>query len=100
MLLALLNVAYLLLWALSIVIIAQAIFSWLVAFNVINTHNAFVRQFLYTLDRLTAPLYRPVRRILPDFGGLDFSPIVVLLIIWVLQELLQGVARDLVLSGY
>jgi len=100
MLLALLNVAYLLLWALSIVIIAQAILSWLVAFNVINTHNEFVRQFLYALDRLTAPLYRPVRRILPDFGGLDFSPIVILLLIWVLQELLTGVARDLVLSGY
>jgi len=100
MLLALLNVADLLLWALSIVIIAQAILSWLVAFNVINTHNEFVRQFLYALDRLTAPLYRPVRRILPDFGGLDFSPIVILLLIWVLQELLTGVARDLVLSGY
>ena len=100
MLLALLNVAYLLLWALSIVIIGQAILSWLVAFNVINTHNEFVRQFLYTLDRFTAPLYRPIRRILPDFGGLDFSPIVILLIIWVLQELLAGVARDLVLSGY
>ena len=89
MLLALLNVAYLLLWALSIVIIGQAILSWLVAFNVINTHNDFVRAFLYALDRITAPLYRPIRRILPDFGGLDFSPIVILLIIWVLQQLLQ-----------
>ena len=100
MLLALINVAYLLLWALSIVIIGQAILSWLVVFNVINTQNEFVRRFLYALDRLTAPLYRPVRRILPDFGGLDFSPIVVLLIIWVLQELLQGVASDLIQSGY
>ncbi|HEV2815892.1 MAG TPA: YggT family protein [Allosphingosinicella sp.] len=100
MLLALINVAYLLLWALSILIIAQAILSWLVVFNVINTHNEFVRRFLDALNRITAPLYRPVRRILPDFGGLDFSPIVILLIIWVLQELLLGVARDLVLSGY
>jgi YggT family protein len=100
MLLALINIAYLLLWALSILIIGQAILSWLVVFNVINTHNQFVRQFLYALDRLTAPLYRPIRRIMPDFGGLDFSPIVVLLIIWVLQELLQGAARSLVLSGY
>lgn len=100
MLLALLNVADLLLWTLSIIIIGQAILSWLVAFNVINTQNEFVGRFLYALNRFTAPLYRPIRRILPDFGGLDFSPIVILLIIWVLQELLHGVFRDLVLSGY
>jgi YggT family protein len=43
------------------------------------------------LDRITAPLYRPIRRILPDFGGLDFSPLVVLILIQVLQKLLIGV---------
>ena len=74
------------------IIIIQAILSWLVAFNVINTHNDFVRSFFDALDRITAPLYRPIRRILPDFGGLDFSPIVVLLLIYVLRILLAGVA--------
>ena len=69
----------------SCIIIVQAILSWLVAFNVINTHNDFVRSLLHALDRITAPLYRPIRKILPDFGGLDFSPLVVLLLIWVLQ---------------
>ena len=64
------------------IIIVQAILSWLVAFNVINTHNDFVRSLLNALDRITAPLYRPIRRILPDFGGLDFSPMVVLLLIY------------------
>ena len=71
-----------LLWVADVsIIIIQAILSWLVAFNVINTHNDFVRSFLYALDRMTAPLYRPIRKILPDFGGLDFSPMVVLLLI-------------------
>jgi YggT family protein len=54
-----------------------------------------VRQVLYALDRMTAPLYRPVRRIMPDFGGLDFSPMVILLLIYVLRILLAGAATDL-----
>ena len=74
------------LWLLTWIIIAQAIISWLVAFNVINTYNDFVRGLLTGLDKLTQPLYRPIRRILPDFGGIDFSPIVVLLIIWIIRD--------------
>ncbi len=70
------------------IIMIQIVLSWLVAFNVINTSNDFVRQFLYALDRVTEPLYRPIRRILPDFGGLDFSPMVVLLAISILQKIL------------
>jgi YggT family protein len=81
------------------IIIIQAIFSWLVVFNVINTHNDFVRAFYNALDRITRPLYAPIRRILPDFGGLDFSPVVVLLIIFVLQTLLAGAVRDLAAAG-
>ena len=74
------------LWLLTWIIIAQAILSWLVAFNVINTYNDFVRGVLTGLDKLTQPIYRPIRRILPDFGGIDFSPIVVLLIIWIIRD--------------
>jgi YggT family protein len=77
------------------IIIVQAILSWLVAFNVINTYNQFVRSLLNALDRMTSPLYRPIRKILPDFGGLDFSPIVILLLIYVLRILLAGAALDL-----
>jgi YggT family protein len=94
MLLALYQVADLLLRVAMYIIIAQAIISWLVAFNVINTYNDFVRSFLGALDRITEPLYRPIRRILPDFGGLDFSPMVVLLLIYVLRILLAGVVSD------
>jgi YggT family protein len=95
MTLALFGVIDLLLRVLTYVIIAQAILSWLVAFNVINTSNDFMRSFLSALDRMTEPLYRPIRRILPDFGGIDFSPIVVLLLIHVLRILLGGLAADL-----
>ena len=100
MLLAVFQIIDMLLWLLTIIIIGQAILSWLVAFNVINTHNDFVRQLLYALDRLTDPLYRPIRRILPDFGGIDFSPMVVLLILFALRTLLGGVAADIALSSY
>jgi len=80
---------------LSYIIIAQAIISWLVVFNVINTSSNFVRSMLNALDRITEPFYRPIRRILPDFGGLDFSPLVVLLLIVVVRILLSGLAADL-----
>ena len=76
----LLNVAW---W----IIIVQAILSWLIAFNVINTSNDMVRTIWYALQRMTDPLYRPVRRILPDFGALDLSPMVVLLVIYILSNI-------------
>jgi len=99
MLLSIFQVVDFLLNVLTWIIIIQAILSWLVAFNVINTYNDFVRTFLGALDRITEPLYRPIRRILPDFGGIDFSPLVVLLLIYVVRILLSGVARDLTLAG-
>ena len=82
------------------IIIIQAILSWLIAFNVINTYNEGVRRFLYALDRLTQPMYRPIRRILPDFGGLDFSPMVVILLIIILKILLNGLEADIVSAMY
>ena len=75
-------------------IIAQAILSWLVAFNVVNTSNGFVRGVLQFLDRITEPLLRPIRRVLPDFGGLDLSPMVLILIIIVIQRLLPALLAD------
>jgi YggT family protein len=95
MLLAFFDVLQLLLTVLTWIIIIQAILSWLVAFNVINTYNDFVRSLLNALDKITEPLYRPIRRILPDFGGIDFSPLVVLLLIYVVRILLSGVAADI-----
>ena len=71
-------------------VIVQAILSWLVAFNVINLQNGFVRSVLRTLERILEPLYRPIRRILPDFGGVDLSPMVILLLIVLVQNLIRA----------
>jgi YggT family protein len=76
------------------VIIAQVVISWLFAFNVLNTSSAGVRAFSNALDRILDPLYRPIRKVLPDFGGIDFSPLVLLLLIQILRMLLAGVATD------
>ena len=70
------------------VIIASVIASWLVNFGVINIHNQFARMIVSALYGLTEPLFAQVRRILPPFGGLDLSPIVVLLGIFFLERLL------------
>lgn len=67
-------------------IVIQAIMSWLIAFNVINTYNDAVRQIWQALDKMTEPLYRPIRKIMPDFGALDLSPMVVLLLLYILRE--------------
>jgi YggT family protein len=99
MLLSLYTILDFLLQVLIWIIVIQAILSWLVAFNVINTYNQFVRSLLHALDRMTAPLYRPVRRVLPDVGGLDLSPIVVLLILILLRRLLLVWISQMMLSG-
>lgn len=61
------------------IILATVILSWLVAFNVVNASNPYVRQIGYALRRLTEPLLAPIRRLLPDLGGIDVSPIVLLI---------------------
>jgi YggT family protein len=70
-------------------IIASAIFSWLYAFNVINTRNEAINMIGRSLYQVTEPIYRPIRRILPNMGGLDLSPLVVLVILFFLQQLLN-----------
>jgi len=68
------------------VIIVQAIMSWLLAFNVINLQNDIVRALWTTLDALTTPTYAPIRRIMPDFGAIDLTPMVVIIGIIILQD--------------
>jgi YggT family protein len=99
MILALFDIVLFLLRILSIVVIVQVICSWLVAFNVINLHQPFVRGVYTAMDRITEPLYRPIRKILPDFGGLDFSPIILLLLIQVVSMLVAGAQNDLMLTA-
>jgi YggT family protein len=72
------------------IIIAGAIMSWLIAFNVINPYNQFVRSIWMGLNALTEPLLRPIRRWLPDLGGIDISPMVLILICLFIQIVVIG----------
>jgi len=67
------------------VVIFSVVVSWLIAFGVLTTANHLVRMLLDVLDRLTDPLLRPIRRFLPRFGGMDFSPLILLLVVWLVQ---------------
>jgi YggT family protein len=69
-------------------LIAAAILSWLIAFNVVNTRNQLVAAIAEFLYRITEPLLAPIRSFLPNLGGLDLSPIILILIIILIQKLI------------
>ncbi|MHC5655364.1 YggT family protein [Stappia sp.] len=85
---AILDVVFVILNLYTWVIIASAIFSWLYAFNIVNPRNQFVAMIGQALYNLTEPLLRPIRRVVPSMGGLDISPIVLLLGIFLLQRVI------------
>ena len=85
---ALLDVILLALQLYTWLIIAAAILSWLVAFNVVNTRNDLVRSVWNFLDAVTEPVLRPIRSLLPNLGGIDVSPIILLLLIFFIQRLI------------
>jgi len=70
------------------IVIAGAIMSWLVAFGVVNISNKFIRMVVDVLYRLTEPVLRPIRRILPNLGGVDISPVILLLGLFFVRSLL------------
>ncbi|MBQ0818570.1 MAG: YggT family protein [Methyloceanibacter sp.] len=73
------------------VIIASAILSWLIAFNVVNTSNRFVYSVADMLYRVTEPALRPIRSILPDLGGIDISPVILILfLLFIINVVLLG----------
>lgn len=78
-------------------LIASAIFSWLYAFNVVNSRNQFVGAIGSFLYKITEPALRPIRRVLPDLGGIDISPIILLLIIFFIRQFLLTTVAPLVL---
>ena len=67
------------------ILVAAAVMSWLVAFNVVNPRNQFVSMVGEFLYRITEPVLRPIRNVLPNLGGIDISPIIVIIIIWFIQ---------------
>jgi YggT family protein len=85
-----------LLWLIDTVIeiyiwllIAQAVLSWLVAFGIVNRHNRFVGTLEDFLWRITEPLLRPIRRVLPNLGGIDISPVILILLLVFVRRLLD-----------
>lgn len=85
---AILDVVLLVLDLYVYVVIAAVILSWLIAFNVINTYNDVVRAIVNGVNALTEPVLRPIRNVLPNFGGLDISPIVLFLLIFLIQRII------------
>lgn len=82
-------------WAIIIV----ALMSWLISFNVINVYNDMVRSIWNGLNAITEPALRRIRRLLPDMGGLDISPIILIFIVWFIQMELDDLYR-LLASGF
>ena len=70
-------------------LIASAVMSWLIAFNVINTGNQFVASIWEFLYKITEPVLRPIRNMLPNLGGIDISPIILLLLIFFIERIIQ-----------
>lgn len=77
------------------IIVVQIVLSLLISFNVVNTYNDLVRQLYEGLNTITEPVYRPIRKVLPDFGQLDFAPAVVLLLMSLMDIVLNRLAISL-----
>lgn len=74
------------------VVIIGVIMSWLIAFNVINLSNQFVRMIYDVVTRLTEPLLAQIRRFLPDLGGIDISPVLLILLLWFAKDVIARLA--------
>jgi YggT family protein len=92
--LALFQIWYIIYQAASFIVVAHVILSILISFNIINTHNDLVRAVWEGLNRLLDPVYRPIRRFMPDTGALDLSPMALL----ILLQILNVVVRRLLLG--
>lgn len=87
---SLFQILMLLLDVLWFFIIAHVIMSWLINFQVLNLHQQFVAQIWYGLNRLLEPIYRPIRRILPDMSGIDLAPLVALIGVYAIRIILMN----------
>ena len=76
-------------------LIAQAILSWLVAFSIVNTQNKLIYLIGDFLYKITEPALKPIRKILPDFGGIDVSPVILIILLIFLRDLLYRYALSI-----
>lgn len=81
------------------IIFIQFVLSLLIQFNVINTGSELVRSVWTALERVTEPMYRPIRRVVPVMGGLDWSPLIVLIILRILNIILANIAGSVINGG-
>lgn len=99
MLLALIQIIGYLVTIVSTVVIVQFVLSLLIAFNVVNLSNNFVASIWHSLNLILDPMLKPIRKIMPDTGMIDFSPIVLIIGLRIIQMLLGGLYSDLYMSG-
>ena len=78
------NLVTFIVWAL----ILQVIMSWLIAFSIVNTQNKFIWKINYALHKLTNPLLSPIQQILPNLGGIDISPVILIIVLYFARNLL------------
>ena len=99
MLLALIQIIGYLIGIVTTVVSVQFVLSLLIAFNVVNLSNNFVASIWQALNMILDPFLKPIRRIMPDTGMIDFSPIVLIIGLRIIQMLLGGLYNDLYMSG-
>ena len=99
MLLALIQIIGYLITIVSTVVIVQFVLSLLIAFNVVSLSNNFVASIWHSLNLILDPMLKPIRKIMPDTGMIDFSPIVLIIGLRIIQMLLGGLYSDLYMSG-
>jgi YggT family protein len=90
---ALIDVILLALQLYIYLLIAAAVLSWLIAFNVVNTRNQFVAMLADFLFRITEPALRPIRNLMPNLGGIDISPVILILLIILIENVLVYYVR-------
>ena len=77
-----------------VLVIVQFVLSLLISFNVVNMHNQFVAALWTAINALLDPLFKPIRRIMPDTGAIDFSPMVLIIGLVIIQKILTGLAAS------
>ena len=100
MLIALINIVSMLVWIVWVFLIVQFVLSLLISFNVVNMHNNFVHSVWRAVNVVLDPMLNPIRRILPQTGGIDFSPLVLIILLRIVTYLLDGVAIEAAYRSY
>jgi YggT family protein len=93
---SLIQIILLILNVIWFIVIAHVIMSWLINFNVLNRHQPLVWQIWSGLERLLEPIYAPIRRILPNMGGLDLSPLILLIALYAIEIIIRNNAAALI----